>query len=105
MRNLDATKNILLVVKEAMNNISKYSGATKAETKMWADATTLYILIRDNGKGFLAGEVNRGNGLGNMKNRTEHLAGKFSLQSEPGKGTKVELSLPLTRISDTPIVK
>ncbi len=105
LRNLDAKKNILLVVKEAMNNISKYSGATKAEITMHADASTLYILIGDNGKGFRVGENIHGNGLGNMKNRTEHLGGKFSLQSEPGRGTIVELSLPLTRISDTPIVK
>jgi len=105
LHNLDAKKNILLVVKEAMNNISKYSGATKADITMHADASTLYILIGDNGKGFRVGENNHGNGLGNMKNRTEHLGGKFCLQSEPGKGTIVELSLPLTRISDTPIVK
>ena len=105
LQNLDAKKNILLIVKEAMNNISKYSEATKAEIKMWADSTTLYILIRDNGKGFQVGRNNQGNGLGNMKSRTYHLGGKFSLQSEPGRGTIVEFSLPLTRISDLPIVK
>jgi len=105
LQNLDAKKNILLIVKEAMNNISKYSEATKAEIKMWADITTLYILIRDNGKGFRVGGNNQGNGLGNMRSRTQHLGGKFSLQSEPGRGTIVEFSLPLTRISDPPIIK
>jgi len=105
LQNVDAKKNILLIVKEAMNNISKYSEATKAEIKMRADITTLYILIRDNGKGFQVGGNNQGNGLGNMKSRTYHLGGKFSLQSEPGRGTRVEFSLPLTRISDPPIVK
>ena len=105
LSNLDAKKNILLVVKEAMNNISKYSGATNAEIKMRADAGSLYIQINDNGKGFKIGENNHGNGLKNMQNRTEHLGGKFSLQSEPGQGTKLEISLPLTRISDTQIAK
>ena len=105
LQNLDAKKNILLIVKEAMNNISKYSFATKAEITMHTDASNLYILIGDNGKGFRVGENNHGNGIGSMKSRTIHLGGKFSLQSEPGVGTRVEFSLPLTRISDAPIVK
>jgi signal transduction histidine kinase len=101
LQNLEARKNILLIVKEAMNNISKYSGAVMAEVKMELNAENMLISIGDNGKGFNPTESSGGNGLVNMKRRTQYLGGTFSIHSLPGSGTKIQISIPITNISDT----
>ena len=53
----EARKNILLIVKEAMNNIAKYSGASHAEVHITMDKLNFLIKISDNGKGFEVGET------------------------------------------------
>ena len=94
----EAKKNILLLCKEAFNNIAKYSQATSVVLKMHATAETLIIDITDNGVGFDA-TANKGNGLVTMKKRCEDLGGTFELFSDE-KGTRIHCSFPITRISD-----
>jgi signal transduction histidine kinase len=98
--NMDARKNILLITKEAMNNMAKYSGATEAAVIIKSANEELLLSISDNGKGFkLNGEVT-GNGLLHMKQRTESMQGKFSIESGMGNGTIITCRFPLTTISD-----
>ena len=54
------------------------------------------MLVQDNGAGFTTGGVTgAGCGLGNMQSRATHLAGSLRIDSRPGDGTRVVLTLPI----------
>lgn len=93
-------KNVLMVAKEAMNNIAKYSQATESKVKVAIEQNNLAMEISDNGKGFEIETRRLGNGLSNMKQRVEAMNGFFSCFSEKGKGTVIRCTIPITSISD-----
>ena len=82
-------KHLLLIVKEALNNIAKYSAATEARINFKQENDKLVLLISDNGKGFSNPDNVSGNGLGNMRQRCEQCHGTFKIDSIPGKGVTV----------------
>lgn len=85
-------RNLLLVHKEIMNNIQKYSRAEKVIVDIKVSGKFLKIHIADNGIGFdPAIAVNTGNGLSIMKERVKESGGTINLQSQPGKGTQIDL--------------
>lgn len=88
-------RNILLVVKEAVNNSIKYSSASRIEVKCELEEACLRFEVGDNGKGFDAGGEHRGNGLKNMKSRIQELEGVIRIWSEPGSGTRIQFDIPL----------
>jgi signal transduction histidine kinase len=89
-------RDIFLVVKEALNNVIKHSGATEVRFALRAEGQKLLVVIEDNGKGFaLEEQTGSGNGLLNMESRTAHLGGKYLLQSQRGRGTSIRLEVPL----------
>jgi len=96
----EARKNILLIVKEALNNISKYSEASQAEINISINKTHLHISITDNGKGFDPDKRINGKGLQNMKQRAILMGGNMTNTSSPGKGTTIQCDIPLAIISD-----
>jgi len=96
----EARRSILLIIKEALNNMAKYSEATRAEIHVSVNAHHLLLDIADDGKGFDMDKGMQGNGLSHMRQRTELLGGNFNLQSTPGNGTKIHCRIPLTNISE-----
>lgn len=77
-------RNIYLVVKEALHNVIGHAEATAVNIKA-AIHRGLEIEIEDNGKGLPDGPTRRwGNGLKNMRQRMEHLGGRFELTSGNG---------------------
>ncbi len=92
-------KNLLLIAKEAMNNIAKYSGATEAFIIFNQQADKVQLTIRDNGKGFDKTSTVYGNGLGNMEQRCKQLNGTFSVQSKSGQGVCIECIFQIAIIS------
>lgn len=98
--NIEARKNVLLIAKEAMNNIAKYSNASEAFVKLELADKYLFLEIKDNGEGFSQNSNYSGNGLGNMKSRTEALKGVFKISSEKNIGTIIRCNIPLANISD-----
>ncbi|MEP6662344.1 MAG: two-component regulator propeller domain-containing protein [Verrucomicrobiota bacterium] len=88
--------NLFLIVKEALNNLVKYSGASEVWFRLQLRESKLILSIEDNGKGFAANTLSEfGNGLENMRIRTEKMGGSFDLQSELGKGTRLQIKIPL----------
>ena len=101
---LHTRHNLLLIFKEITNNTARHSGATKAVIEMEVagpDSTKkkspymLRIIFSDNGQGFDTMRESEGNGLRNIKKRSEDIGGKLVVTSRVGKGTKMELSVPL----------
>lgn len=101
LKNMDARKNILLIIKEAINNMAKYSAATEAWISITAEADWLLLTIRDNGRGFDPQTVQRGNGLNNISNRCVQLSGNLKIDSAANNGTALYCRLPVATIRDT----
>lgn len=99
MTNPMARKNLLLIAKEAINNIAKYSNATHVIINLQLHKDIIELLVNDNGKG-LPPDINRqGNGLANMQQRCRQLEGEFKIDSAPGAGVTISCQIPLAIIS------
>lgn len=57
----------------------------------------LTIDVRDDGKGFVVGEHRTGNGLHNIQERMAESGGSVAIETTPGKGTRVVLTIPMQR--------
>jgi signal transduction histidine kinase len=82
------------VVQEALNNVCRHANASSVEITMMSDGSKLSLTIRDDGKGFVSARKT-GLGLIGMQERVEGLGGRLAVKSEPGKGTEIDVSLPL----------
>ncbi|MGB3006033.1 MAG: sensor histidine kinase [Chitinophagaceae bacterium] len=94
-----ARKNILLIAKEAINNIAKYSMATESIIKFYQQGEFVVLKITDNGIGFDLNKENSGNGLSNIEQRCKQLIGNTSIDTLPGKGVTLTCSFPIAIIS------
>ncbi len=93
------TKSIYLIYKEAINNINKYANASKVEITIMRNNETIEMSIKDNGNGFnqhdiMAFQQRGGNGLGNMKLRSQEINGQLNIQSKINEGTTIILKFP-----------
>nr|WP_314733465.1 GAF domain-containing sensor histidine kinase [Anaerobacillus sp. CMMVII] len=81
---------------EALNNCKKHANTKTAFVKILTDEKYIVMEIRDHGCGFNyeADASLPSLGLLSMKERAEILGGTFQLQSEPGKGSKIVVSIP-----------
>ena len=92
---MDVRRNVFLVIKEAINNVLKHADASVIAISMDVELKKLLVQITDNGHGFDIQNHNDGNGLENMRARTESVKGKFGITSGPGKGTSINIVIPL----------
>ncbi len=88
--------NLVMAVKEAINNIIKHAGANEVQIKVHFENGLLAIEVRDNGKGFDTSIRRRGNGLANMERRMKSVGGCWTKSSKPGEGTSVRLEVRLS---------
>ncbi len=93
----DMRHNIFLIVKEALTNALKHAGAREVQVHAKIHGRTLEISVQDDGKGFApeAYAEGRRNGLGNMRRRAAAIGGTLELETKPGQGTKVKVSVKL----------
>jgi len=85
------------IVQEGLQNLRKHSGASQAQVNLRKNGDRLLLSVCDEGRGFDAKEMRNKVGLGipSMGERVRQLGGQFEIQSEPGKGTKIQVSVPL----------
>lgn len=83
-------KNIILIVKEALNNAAKYSEANEVLIQFKIIDQDYLLEICDNGIGFNP-QKKKGNGLENMKKRTSEMNGKFDISTENGTCVKIHI--------------
>ena len=96
-----AIGQVLQVVREALTNSVKHSGARSVEVSAKPTAGHLLISVKDDGIGFDRSTVNapigpgQQRGLKNMSTRAGILGGRLQIKSAPGCGTEVVLEVPL----------
>ncbi|MEO5741834.1 MAG: sensor histidine kinase, partial [Vicinamibacterales bacterium] len=83
------------VVQEALTNCAKHSAATEIEVKVLRGRTRLDVSVRDNGVGMASTTNHRGLGLTGIKERVKDINGSASIDTRPGGGTVVHITLPV----------
>jgi len=104
----DVRHNLLMTVKETLNNIVKHAEATEVQITVTLEPKLFILTIRDNGKGFHPQQGSSvhdgpiapahlhglgGNGLPNMRQRIESIGGHFKLESQPRQGTQATMTI------------
>ena len=88
------------IVQEALTNITRHAKADRAEVTAALTSNSIRVLIRDQGRGFDVSanesvEPGRHIGLASMRERTHLLRGRFQLESVPGRGTTIQVQIPI----------
>ncbi len=90
----DLKLNIFRIVQEQVNNITKYAKAKHVNISVLADKKKIDVLIVDDGVGFNTNKKRKGIGISNMINRANAFNGEVCIESSPGKGCKILVSIP-----------
>ncbi|MTH53430.1 GAF domain-containing protein [Bacillus mangrovi] len=89
---------LLRIGQEALNNCVKHSGLQQARLTITRTADSVQLMIEDHGSGFISTddpEELGSLGLKGMKERAARLGGTFLIRSKPGKGTIVQVCIPV----------
>lgn len=85
--------NLNRILKELVSNIIRHAHASQVEVEISYHNGSLYFVVMDNGLGF-SEQGSKGNGMGNIRTRTQELGGEVSWEST-GQGTRVSVVVPV----------
>ena len=96
---IEQSTALFRVLQESLTNISKYAGATRVETELFATPTSVTLEVRDDGRGLRAGDLMKPTSFGirGMMERVRALGGWLDISGPAGGGTTVMLSIPRRR--------
>ena len=89
---MNQMRNIFLIYKEALHNITKHAEAQHVNITIAEDGGWFTLRIRDDGVGFAESDIVRGLGLANMRRRARTMDGSIEIKSTPGVGTQITFS-------------
>jgi len=83
--------NLFMVIKEALTNVLKHSGASKVHLRLKLQDAVLEMRVEDNGRGFDTGAAtaSKRSGLANMRQRIALVGASLLIESQPGQGASV----------------
>ncbi len=87
------------MTQECVTNIARHAHATSVDIRLFGDGTWLSLVIQDNGRGMKPGvaESPTSFGLSQLRERASSLGGIAQIESKPGQGTTVRITVPLSR--------
>ena len=96
---------IYRIIQESLTNVARHAKASHVDIQFERKPDALTFTIKDDGRGIEEGAMNkmRSFGLVGMRERIKGLQGDFKVQSEVGKGTQLEIRIPLDIIISSPI--
>ncbi|MBH1958120.1 MAG: sensor histidine kinase [Burkholderiales bacterium] len=88
---------VFRIVQESLNNVAKHAAASQVAVTLDKTLDTVRLVVQDDGCGFVSAAARKPQSLGLMglRERAQLLGGSVSIGSAPGKGTCVEVSMPL----------
>lgn len=93
------SNHLLRIAQEAVHNARENGGARRVDITLAHSPGRIELLLRDNGRGFdpstAPGPQSGHLGLTSMRERAHRLGGTFSLESQPGQGTRIRVDIPL----------
>ena len=89
---------IFRIVQESLTNIARHAKASSARIEITQNEVAVLLIITDDGVGFVPDESRKPNSFGllGLRERAHLLGGDALIDSKPGKGTRIEVSLPLS---------
>ncbi len=96
----DIRHHLFLIAKEALHNVAKHGNTDRVWVRVNIDDSSFRLLIEDRGAGFDVANAEAGDGLANMRNRAKLAGADLTIESSPGKGTRVSLSMNLNPQND-----
>jgi signal transduction histidine kinase len=104
----EQVSNITQIAREALSNVVQHAGATRVTVTLSYLGYATQLAVVDNGTGMVPNSTNSnhvGQGIANMRNRALRLGGDLSLDSEPGQGLRLELTVPCEKSEDPDLVE
>jgi PAS domain S-box-containing protein len=92
-------QEITRLVQEALTNVRRHAGAGHVRVELGTDGGLAFVEVSDDGRGFDSQSAGTGIGRQSMRQRALELGGELGVQSAPGEGTRVRLSVPLSRLT------
>jgi signal transduction histidine kinase/ABC-type uncharacterized transport system substrate-binding protein len=91
------------IVQESLQNLRKYSGASQGQVNLCKEGDRLFLSVSDEGHGFEMMEMRNRVGLGirSMGERARLVGGQFEIHSQRGKGTRIDVCVPLQQEIET----
>ncbi len=95
----DVSLSIYRIIQEGLSNIVKHANTKNAYVFLESNDSSILLTVRDTGTGFDPTEVRHkaALGLGSMRERVRLVNGELAITSKPGKGTSIEVEIPLTK--------
>lgn len=87
--------DIVQLTREALSNVGRHSGAATCRVSLGRRSDNAVLEIDDDGTGFDTGGPETGSGLGNMRERARGFGGEVLVESSPGEGTSISVTIPL----------
>src|SRR5690606_15665537 len=84
------------IMQEALSNVARHSGARSARVSVSVERDGVTAIISDDGRGFAVAREMEHSGLGlfGMQERGAYVGGTVRIESEPGRGTRVRVTIP-----------
>lgn len=95
----DVSLCLYRVAQESLRNVARHAGPARVRVALSGDQREVALSVEDTGNGFRPGANHRGGGLGlvSMEERVRLVNGSLSVKSQPGRGARVEVRVPLER--------
>lgn len=88
--------HLFRIIQEAMSNTLRHAKAEKMDIRIHRKNNTVRVMLRDDGVGFEMDEKKQTSyGLSTMQERVTELGGSIQIITAPGKGTRIEITVPL----------
>ena len=99
----DVSICLFRVLQEALHNGVMHSGVQKLSVQFWVESDQIHLRVSDSGVGFDLKAARRGRGLGlvRIEQRVKLVEGTSSIDSQPEKGTTIQVSVPLRSARDS----
>jgi len=99
---LETRETLFRIAQEALANTARHSASKHADLSLEFMTDTVMLTIHDDGHGFATDVQHNGLGLYSMRERAEALGGSFQVNSAPGQGTQIVVTLPRGNDEDAP---
>jgi signal transduction histidine kinase len=88
---------VFRIFQESLTNVARHAQATRVDVQLQADAETIWMELKDNGRGITDEELRHSKSLGlvGMRERATMLGGDFRIEGTAGQGTSLKIRIPM----------